>query len=303
VTAPASGQGDTARPHLVSTDELAAWLAAPRSIGAGVVVADATVIQVQGFDGHPAYVTGHEQYLVGGHVPGAVFADLLEEFSDPSGAFAFTRPDADRFSRAAAALGVDDDTLVVVYDDAVGQWAARLWLLFRAFGHDRVAVLDGGLRKWVAEQRPLEVGHVTPTPSTGFTAHEVPGFWADKSRVERAVAGEQPATLVCGLPPREFSGEAGHRPRLGHIPGSVSVPAGRLVDRQTNAFLPDAALRGAFADALSSPDPVVAYCAGGIAAAADALALAVLGRDDVAVYDESLNEWAADASAPLVTSS
>ena len=300
MTALESVIGRTARPHLVSTEELARWQAGPHERRLAVV--DATVVQVQGFDGHPAYVTGHEQYLVGGHVPGAVFADLLEEFSEPQGEFAFTRPDADRFSRAAASLGVDRDTLVVVYDSAVGQWAARLWWLFRSFGHERVAVLDGGLRKWSAEQRPLDVGHVEPTPSAGYPASELPGFWAEKSRVERALTGEQAATLVCGLPPREFSGETGHRPRLGHIPGSLSAPAGRLVDRQTNTLLPDGELRRVLAEVLASPEPVVAYCAGGIAATADALALAVLGRDDVAVYDGSLNEWAADESAPLVTS-
>ncbi|GAB3798820.1 rhodanese-like domain-containing protein [Humibacter antri] len=297
----------TARRHLVSTGELAGLLDAGAPGGGGeerLVVIDATVVQVQGFDGHPAYVTGHEQYLVGGHVPGAVFADLLEEFSDPDGAFGFARPDADRFARAAAALGIDTGTFVVVYDDSVGQWAARLWWLFRSFGHDRVAVLDGGLRKWSAEERSLEVGHVTPHAAAVYSLEpgvsDANGYWADKQRVLRAVSGAQPATLICGLPPREFTGEAGHRPRLGHIPGSFSAPASRLVDRKTNAMLPDDALRTVLADAMASSNPVVAYCAGGVAASADALALAVLGRDDVAVYDGSLNEWAADASTPLV---
>lgn len=273
---------------------------APREARNDIVLVDATVVPVRGFDGHPAYVTGHEQYLVSGHIPGAVFADLIEEFSDPDGAFAFARPDPERFARAAGALGIGRDTLVVVYDGALGQWAARLWWLFRSFGHERVSVLDGGLRKWMAEGRRLDVGHVTPSPSTGYSVEEVDGYWADKERVHRALSGEQPAALLCGLAPREFSGETGHRPRLGHIPGSISVPAARLIDRETNAFLPDEALRAVLADALASPAPVVAYCAGGVLASADALALALLGRDDVSVYDGSLNEWAADEAAPLV---
>ena len=266
-----------------------------------MLVLDATVLTVSGFDGHPSYVTGHEQYLINGHIPGAVFADLLDEFSDPDGRFPFTRPSAEQFSRAAGTLGAGADTFVVVYDDAVGQWAARLWWLFRAFGHEQIAVLDGGLRKWAAEERPLELGHVTPTPSEAYPAIERDGFWADKQRVLQAVTGERPAALVCGLPHREFTGEAGRRPRLGHIPGSLSAPAARLVDRQTNAFLPDDALREVLADAFASPDPVVTYCAGGVAAASDALALALLGRDDVVVYDGSLNEWAADETTPLTS--
>jgi len=288
------------RQHLVSTAELARLLTgSDDATGSGVVVLDATVLQVAGFDGHPSYMTGHEQYLMGGHVPGAVFADLLEEFSDASAALPFTKPDAAQFARAAASVGVSKHSSVVVYDDSVGQWAARLWWLFRSFGHDDVRVLDGGLRKWTAEERPIEVGHVAPQASATYPAVETTAYWADKQRVLRAVAGDEPAVLVCGLPPREFTGEAGHRPRLGHIPGSLSAPASRLVDRETNAFLPDDALRVLLADAASSPEPVVAYCAGGVAASADALALTILGRDDVAVYDGSLNEWAADEDAPL----
>jgi thiosulfate/3-mercaptopyruvate sulfurtransferase len=296
-----SASSPASRSHLIATDELAGLLGAGGRTSGEIVVVDATVVPVQGFDGHPAYVTGHEQYLVSGHIPGAVFADLIEEFSDPDGAFAFTRPGAARFARAATALGIDRETRVVVYDHALGQWAARLWWLFRSFGHGRIAVLDGGLRKWAAEERPIEIGHVAPAASTGYLAVEVDGFWADKERVHRAVSGEQPAALVCGLAPREFSGETGHRPRLGHIPGSLSAPAARLVDRQTNAFLPDEALRAVLADAVDSPAPVVAYCAGGVLASADALALALLGRDDVTVYDGSLNEWSADENAPLAT--
>ncbi|MHA7985900.1 sulfurtransferase [Rathayibacter sp. CAU 1779] len=292
----------TARRHLVSTHELALLLAAADGTSGArrTLVLDATVLQVAGFDGHPSYVTGHEQYLINGHIPGAVFADLLDEFSDTEAPYPFSRPTAEKFAAAAQALGVDADTSVVVYDDSFGQWASRLWWLFRSFGHTDVSVLDGGLRKWAAEERQLEVGHVQPQASAAFAASAVDGFWADKHRIDRALSGAEPATLVCGLPPREFTGETGHRPRLGHIPGSHSAPASRLVDRETNAFLTDEALRALLADAVGSPDPIVTYCAGGIAASADALALTLLGRDDVSVYDESLNEWAADASRPLV---
>ncbi|HWD61883.1 MAG TPA: rhodanese-like domain-containing protein [Humibacter sp.] len=305
---PASDRPATSRHYLVSTDELAALLAEHASNEQtdarrrAIVVLDATVLPVAGFDGHPSYVTGDEQYLVSGHIPGAVFADLISAFSDPDAPRPFTRPDAVRFASAAAALGIKSATSVVVYDAAIGQWAARLWWLFRSFGHDDVAVLDGGLRKWEAEDRPIEVGHVAPIEAAGFGAVERGEFWADKQRVLQAVSGEAPATLVCGIPPREFTGEAGHRQRLGHIPGSFSAPAARLVDRETNAFLSDDALREVLADVVASPDPIVAYCAAGIAATSDALALAVLGRDDVSVYDGSLNEWAADAEAPLVLS-
>lgn len=279
---------------VVSTQWLADYLGSD-----SLVVLDATVLPYVSPTGRGGYLSGHEQYLVGGHVPGAVFADLIEVFSDPDGRFPFTRPTLDQFESAAASVGVDNSTTVVVYDAAVGQWAARIWWLFRSFGYDRVAVLDGGFPKWLAEERPTDVGHVTPRVAN-FLAEERPELWASKAEVEAIVSGETDGALVCGLPPKEFSGLEGNRSRLGHIPGSVSAPAGRLVDRGSNALLSENALRSSFGPAFDS-ERIVTYCAGGIAAAADALALTLLGHRGVAIYDGSLNEWVADEAAPVVT--
>jgi len=279
---------------VVSTQWLADYLGSDK-----LVVLDATVLSYTQPNGRGGYLSGHEQYLIEGHIPGSVFADLIDVFSDPDAALAFTRPSADQFAIAAGSVGVDNDTTVVVYDSAVGQWASRLWWLFRAFGYDNVAVLDGGYKKWAAEERQSDIGHVE-SPITVFASVERPELWVSKTDVEAIVAGEEAAALVCGVPPKEFTGQDGHRPRLGHIPGSISAPAGRLVDRESNALLPEDALRSTFAPALEQ-ERIVAYCAGGIAAAADALALTLLGHRNVAIYDGSLNEWAADAALPLVT--
>nr|WP_241732249.1 rhodanese-like domain-containing protein [Galbitalea soli] len=281
---------------IVSTQWLADHLGSDR-----LLVVDASVVPYA-HEGRSGYVTGHENYIVTGHIPGAVFADLIEEFSDPEGAHPFTRPGLARFQAAATALGVDNSTAVVVYDSGVGQWASRLWWLFRAFGYDRVAVLDGGLQKWTAEERAIELGHVEPRPTdAGFVATERPELWVTTAEVEAIVDGSAPGSLVCAVPPKEFSGEAGSRPRPGHIPGSISAPAGRLVDRTSNALLPESALRDTFAPVLGG-ERVVAYCGAGIAAAAGALALTLLGERSVALYDGSLNEWTADERRPLVTS-
>ncbi len=152
---------------------------------------------------------------------------------------------------------------MIVYDTAVGTWASRIWWLFRAFGYDRVAILDGGLTKWKAEGRATDTGHVEPRTVTGFTPAERSGHWVEKSFVEAVVDGDEQATLVCAVPPKEFAGEAGQRGRLGHIPGSVNAPAGRLVSRETNALLPLDGLRAVFADVLASPEPIVTYCGAG----------------------------------------
>ena len=279
---------------LVSTQWLADHLGAD-----DLVVLDATVLPFTQPNGRPGYLSGHEQYIIDGHLPDAIFADLTEVFSDAAGAYPFTRPTAQQFADAAGSVGVSNETTVVAYDNVVGQWASRIWWLFRAFGYDNVAVLDGGLAKWRAEERETDIGHVEP-PVALFNAVDRPELWVDKAFVEAVVAGSEEAALVCALPPAEFSGDAGHRARLGHIPGSISAPAARLVDRATNAYLSEDALRAAFSPVLGEKR-VVTYCAGGIAAASDALALTLLGHRNVAIYDESLNEWAADADAPLVT--
>jgi len=276
----------------------AQWLA--DHLGADdLVIVDASVVSYTQPNGKAGSLSGHEQYIADGHLPGAVFGDLIEEFSDPDGRFPFTRPSAERFAAAAGALGIGPDTAVVIYDTAVGQWAARFWWLLRAFGHDKAAVLDGGLTAWVAEGRPTDRGHVEPGVAT-FVADERPEAWADKAYVEAVVRGDVDAALVCSVPPKEFTGETPSRDRAGHIPGSTSVPAGKLVDREARTALPDEQLRVILAPVLDAPR-IVVYCNGGIAAAAAALQLVRLGESDVAVYDGSLNEWASDVDAPLVT--
>ena len=274
----------------------AQWLA--DHLGADdLVVVDASVVSFTQPNGAPGRLSGHEQYIVEGHIPGALFADLIDDFSDPDGRFPYTRPDSARFAAAAGALGIGPETTVVVYDTGFGQWAARFWWLLRSFGHDSAGVLDGGLTAWVADDRPTERGHVEPSP-TSFTATERADAWVDKAFLERVLRGEEEATLVCTLSAKEIDG----RGRPGHIPGSSAVPLTRLVDREARITLADDHLREALAPALGA-SRVVAYCSGGIAAATAALQLVRLGETDVAIYDGSLNEWAADPEAPLVPAS
>jgi thiosulfate/3-mercaptopyruvate sulfurtransferase len=279
---------------LVSTQWLADYLGSDE-----LVVLDASVLPYQNPNGTPGLISGHEQYLLSGHIPGAIFADLIDELSDTDAKLPFTHQSADAFAAAVGALGIDNETTVVIYDASVAQWASRLWWLFRANGYDRVAVLDGGYTKWLAEDRAVEVGHVEATPTT-FVPTERPESWVTSEDIEAILDGSAQGALVCGLPPKEFSGEEGSRARKGHIPGSINVPAGRLVDRETNASIPETELRTAFGPALDE-DRVIAYCALGIVASADALALVRLGHRNVALYDGSLAEWSADDRLPVAT--
>jgi thiosulfate/3-mercaptopyruvate sulfurtransferase len=263
-----------------------------------MVVVDVSVLPVRDRDGAATgrFTTGRGDYLQQGHVPGAVFGDLIHDLSDDRATLPFTRPDFERFADAAGALGITTGTTVVAYDSAGGPWAARLWWLLRAAGHDDAAVLDGGFTAWSAEGRPVDVGQVEPSASV-FVARERPELWVDKPFVEAVVRGDERAALVCGSPRAEFDGVAGARPRRGHIPGSVNVPASELVDDDLH-FAETGQLEAAFAPVLAA-EKVVVYCGQGIAASADALALVLVGHDDVALYDGSLDEWTGDDDAPL----
>ncbi|WP_395242464.1 sulfurtransferase [Agromyces sp. MMS24-K17] len=280
---------------LVSSAWLADHLGDPR-----LVVLDATVVGSETAAGF-RWLSGLDAHLVDGHVTGAVHADLLEEFSEPgTGPLVFTRPDLDRLARAAREVGIDDTTTVVVYDTAVGQWAARLWWLLRSAGFARVALLDGGLGAWRAAGGEVRTGYEPPREAGPLTLAGAEQYWADRDEVRRIVDGDAPGSLVCAAPASDFRGETGRRERKGHIPGSVSVPVVAVLDRDDRTYLRDDALEGALVP-VADGGRVVVYCGAGIAAAATGFALRLAGRTDVAVYDGSLDEWAADPAAPIVS--
>lgn len=308
-------------PQLVSPLVSTQWLA--DHLGSeSILVIDATVRTAELPGGALEWVSGRARFHHG-HVPGAVFADLLHDFSAPRGDFA--RPARERFDGAAAALGIDDETTIVIYDDSIGVWAARLWWLLRSAGHDRAAVLDGGFAAWSDEHRPVERGEVasrgpvaaavplsvSPASSAPVTALPTP-LWSAKTDVERVVRRETDAVLLFAGSRAVFDGTDDAddtarspvvRARPGHIPGSVHVPVTGLIDPASHRMLRPAGLRERFAPVLgrTTPVPIIAYCTSGVEASLAALALSVLGVVDVSVYDGSLAEWSADPAAPLET--
>lgn len=280
---------------LASTEWLAERLDDP-----GLVVVDAHVERVAlpsgGFVRRPARVAFEQD----GHIAGARFADLLNDFSDPGAPFPFTRPGSRQMEIAAGALGLTSESTVVVYDRANGVWAARLWWLLRAFGHDNASVLDGGFRKWTQERRPISLGDAPAAVSgASFRARKRETSFVDKEEVVAVMERRAPGRLVCVLRPSVFAGAEKPYARAGHIPGSLNIPYVDLIDETTNLFRPPARLRVSFAPALSEGARVILYCGGGVTAAGSALALTLLGVPDVAVFDGSLNEWAADPALPL----
>lgn len=236
------------------------------------------------------------------HVPGAGYADVAADFSDPTAPFHFTHPEPQAVADALAASGVARDDRVVVYDTAGALWAARLWYLLRWIGVD-VRVLDGGLDAWREAGGRVESGEAAAArPAPRWTAQPVRAAWITREELERRPASQP---LVCGLSRGLFDGvETTRYARRGHIPGSVSVPA-RSLFTASGRIRPASEIVAAHRAAGVPLDgaEILLYCGGGISACASALALAHIGVETVRVYDASLEEWAADPALPLAVAS
>ena len=278
---------------LVETDALVQRLGDPM-----LRIFDCTVILEFGPDG-VSFRSGRGDWAAA-HIPGSDFLDLLAELSDPVSPYRFMLPPAEQFAEAMSAHGVEDGTRVVLYDSRGSMWAARVWWMLRAYGFDGAAVLNGGWTKWTLEGRPTSETPAGYRPAS-FRARPRPGVFADKEAVLAGI-GDGGTCLLNGLPEplHRGTGPASPGRRPGHIPTSLSMPAEELVDPVTQAYLPEAQLRARLerTGALSA-DSVITYCGGGIAASGVAFALTLLGKEGVAVYDASLEEWATDPSLPL----
>ncbi|MEO1251952.1 MAG: 3-mercaptopyruvate sulfurtransferase [Pseudomonadota bacterium] len=226
------------------------------------------------------------------HISGAVFFDI-DALADKSTDLPHMLPSPSDFENAVGALGVNEDDAVVVYDDQGLFSAPRVWWTFRAMGHARVAVLDGGLRKWIAEGRAVDDRAPRPSPQR-YKASPKRDLVADAETVRTAIADAAPR-IVDARPAARFRGAA-PEPRAGlrsgHMPGALNVPVDRIV-RDDGTLADDAALRAAFEDAGVDVDaPIITTCGSGVTAAVAGLALEVLGHRRWRLYDASWAEWA-----------
>lgn len=287
-----------ANQQLATTEWLAENLGAP-----GLRILECTVFLERRDDGQPGYrvVPGRSAWEEG-HIPGSVYADLANDLSDRRQPLRFMMPPAEQFGEAMGRYGVGDDSQVVLYDRQGNMWAARVWWMLRAFGFDKARVLDGGWTAWTLEGRPVESGPGAAPAPAAFTPRPRPDLIAAKEDILGAIEAGQ-ACLVNALDARQHRGEVNVYGRPGHISGSVNVPAmGRdgLVDPATQKYVPLAEIRRRFeAAGARQGDRLITYCGGGIAASSAAFAAVMAGFGDVAVYDASLQEWAADPSLPM----
>lgn len=234
-----------------------------------------------------------EDYAAG-HIPGAVLCDLIEDTSDLTSEIPCRVAEPARFEAAMSRLGIGADTHVVAYDHEFGCWAARLWWALRYYGHDRVSLLDGGIKAWLASERPLESGDVSVLPAN-FKVAVRPELRASLDEV-RAARESDDIVIVDALPGKIYRGEVPMFPthRLGHIPGAHNVSARLNVDRASGLMLPADQLGGVWSRLNLKPEQrVITYCGGGDYGSFDLFALHLLGHDKAALYDGSWYEWGA----------
>lgn len=236
------------------------------------------------------------------HVPGAAFFDI-DAISDGAIPLPHMLPKPEQFARQVGALGVGDGDRIVCYDGVGLFSAARAWWMFRAMGHASVAVLDGGLPKWLAESRPVESGGARTVVRT-FTPRPDRSLIRDLDSMRANLLNKREQVLDARARGRFEGSEPEPRPgvRSGHIPGARNLPYNELVDPKAGTLLPRSALEARFkAAGLDLAKPVVTSCGSGVTASALALGLYLIGRKDVAVYDGSWSEWGSRTDTPVET--
>ena len=259
-----------------------------------LVLLDCTVCTIPEDDGGFHNVSGRPDYD-SGHIPTAGFADLMVDLSDVNKPIEFAMPTPEQFCSAMGALGVGDDSRVVLYDTNYSAWAARVWWMLRWVGFDQTALLDGGLVAWTSEGRALSTER-SSRATKHLTPNLRPELIADRDEVLASI--DDDVCLIDTMPEAFYRGEMTIYARPGHIPGALNIDGLKLLDKM-GCFRPNDELATMHSGIKNAR--AITYCGGGIMASSNAFIMTRLGFTDVAVYTASLQEWAADPANPMAT--
>ncbi|PQA86686.1 3-mercaptopyruvate sulfurtransferase [Hyphococcus luteus] len=224
------------------------------------------------------------------HIPGAVFFDI-DAVADASTDLPHMLPEPEQFEAAVSDMGISENDRIVVYDEKGLFSAARVWWTFRVMGHENVAVLDGGLPKWLQEGKPVTADETVLTRTT-YKTEPKPHYFADAEDVRAALA--EGAVVLDARSEERFSGRAGEPRaglRAGHMPGASCLPFALVLD-DSGRLRPREELELLFANAGAEPGArVITSCGSGVTAAILFFALETIGARHAAVYDGSWSEW------------
>jgi thiosulfate/3-mercaptopyruvate sulfurtransferase len=233
-----------------------------------------------------------------GHIPGAVHLDWRAELVDNGTGDALLLAGPDQVAQAMARAGVADGSTVVVYDDTIGLYAARVWWTLQAYGFESARILDGGYPAWTGESRPIS-NAIEPPPPSRFTPRAQSRMRLTTTDV-RALLGSPDVMLLDARAPAEYRGFEGNTKRLGHIPGAANVPVGAMTVPGEHRLRDGDQLRDLLHRSnVSRGRRMVCYDGSGVAAAKLAFVLTLLGHDDVAVYDGGWADWGDRLDLPV----
>jgi thiosulfate/3-mercaptopyruvate sulfurtransferase len=242
------------------------------------------------------YLAARDEYDEA-HIPGAVYVDWTRDITDPDNPVPVQLAPPEHFATLMASLGIGDESRVVIYDHAGGQFATRLWWALTYYGHDGAYVLDGGWKKWTAEGRPTTAEVPEPEPAA-FIPRPRPEWRKEAEEVSVASSGAKETSAVFILDARDegqYTGAVARgEGRAGRVPGARHLHADSLFDPESGTFRPDEDLVEKLQEAGVPEDrdePVIAYCNGGVAATVPLFVLHRLGYRNLANYDGSWNEW------------
>lgn len=243
----------------------------------------------------------HDDF-VAGHIPGARFFDL-NAVSDPDSPYANMLPTATHFAEQVGALGIGADTMVVVYD--AGYVSARVWWMFRLFGHDNVRILDGGLRKWTAEGRAVETGPAATPSAAAFPVRTPLDRVVSLAEMRERVRSSD-ATIVDARTASKFDGREGSGyPGVpgGYMPGAINTPWAKFFDAERNfAFVTPEQAAAVFAEAGADVSgPVITTCGSGVTAAILGFMIERSGNTTWRLYDGSWHEWGQQSDTPKLS--
>ncbi len=236
-----------------------------------------------------------------GHIPGAAHVDWREELIDAENGEAgpgLRLVGPDRIAAVMARAGIGDGTSLVIYDDTLSLYAARTWWSLRAYGYESARILDGGLPAWIGEGRPLSNASY-PQATAVFTPRANPRLRLTTADV-RALLGSPDVLLIDARAAAEYRGLEGNSRRLGHIPGAINVAVGAMHLPGSQRLRDGSELRGMLLKAnIPRGRRIITYDGAGVAAAKLAFVLALLGYEDVAVYDGGWSEWGDRLDLPV----